>query len=350
MTIQNPNARIKAFVSVLETSGASNWQSMPFTQPQLGELAEMAGHDLPEMWVTFLKSVGFPENGGWESDALRWRIEGLNAPYYCPTELEGFGTLLWMQSVIDEQVGPDVLALGLPLFAISAVSGPGFFLLLAGEESDPAVLLAPNGGQDLHSFGLVALTFSRWMEGLWLPPEFGEGWLKHSSIPKTILNTELVFGGGGATDVLMSDRLLARFDELFDSMMSVILPERGIPNVIGHEWVLNSSYQRLAEGARKHWVRPGAFSIEPYTLRSRMLTVVEMCIGVAALLEHGSGHVEDHIGCFGKGPGAELSIGEAVDALADLRVDGDLDELMLDYRYRVAVPVAAHHNYWPMDS
>ena len=79
-----------------------------------------------------------------------------------------------------------------------------------------------------------------------------------------------------------------------------------------------------------------------------MAALIDMAMLVANLCTWGQGRIEDGIGLFGVEPGTTLDADEATEALLALGVDGDLDDLCLAYRHRVAIPLNQRHQFWPV--
>ncbi len=312
------------------------------TAAQVAELEGVAGAEVPTVFAEYLTRVAGGEfHSPLFADLIygpgRWCEPFSVDPYDVPVELIPIGAITEGQHRLS-RTGPSHRGWhseGLSLFYLSAATGPGTELLLVGDGPDPMVVGVDGVGFDVvRSSSLLALRFSRWLDGIVLPDQLAFG--RDNMKEPTRFRMERPYTGDTA-------EVLEACDEILDSMLSTPLPPRAssdgpIPGM-----------RSLVVGPDHPWLGPDAgavFEIGPRALRSRRGALIDACLG-AALILVGGGTVDDSVGVFGCGPGATLDPSEAAAALRVLRVSGDFDDLFLTYRETVAIPMAIHHGYSP---
>ncbi len=290
------------------------------TAEQIEALAAMEQHELPSRWIDLATScLG-------SGSSFRPHV------VYGTLGLESFSYPLQDRaevSLIDELLSSDLGLRGrflgsMPLFGVGAITGPGTGVYLVGRDDDPPVALFDDPART-QTWSLVALRFTSWLQGL-LPQDGVE---RYGSQPPLLQPT--VF------EVLGSNRppaqeVLALVDTILDQMMTIPLPARGATEQVDRSWIVTAEH---------HWLSPrghtATHQIAPDRLRSRYGALLDAIVGTALIATAG-GNVLDGVGVLGEGSNVSLSAGEALEALKELKVDGDFDDLCLQYRQTVARP------------
>lgn len=289
---------------------------VPGAPELVDQLEQAALFPLPAVLRDFLERASGFGSAIYDSSVAE-RVYFGGTEFYEVHELIAIQSRLVRHGVLAEKLNSRFVVAG-------GITGPGSAIVLAGEDSDPPVLHI-QGSNDfplLGSGSLVGESFSSYVDGLILSDHFVR---ESRSMPvRTLLAFDLA-GSLAKGDVAS---VLGEFDSILSLLCNHRLhsdhspPNLGLRNVVDvdHQWI------QFAQVEGPKMLEVSSNSVSTFTDG-----LVLVCLGLS-LLRCVGGTFVDNAGLFFEAGSSISSVDDVVSALADVGVDGDLDDLVVSFR------------------